>query len=116
MDIEHLGSERKRQMDGMARPRKCQAPGGDAETPLRGRARSWRGRCLSPLHGLRPEKNVPFHVARGTTMRIYHVLHTVLRRPMTCKNDFEAAGKWRMAACLCTKGLGSAYSCDATVV
>lgn len=34
MDVGHLGSERKRQMDRMARPRKCQAPwGGCWDTP-----------------------------------------------------------------------------------
>lgn len=56
--------------------------------------------------------NVPFQVVRGTTVRTQHVSHTVLRRPMTCKND---SGRRRNGG-LHTNGLGSVYACDAAVV
>lgn len=110
MDIGHLASERKRQMDGMARTRKCQASWGGWGGA--GQSQASEGALPEPCSRPLTCGNVPFQVVRGTTVRTQHVSHTVLRRPMTCKNDSGRRGNGGLH----TNGLGSVYACDAAVV
>lgn len=118
MDTYYLGTERKRQTEGTAGTRKCCGPCWEAGCPCLGTARSLRQRLPEPfLLSLNWEKcSLPlFHWESAAAMRIYHISHTVLKWPITCKNDLRPRGKRRAAAaCSCTGRLGTEYQCNAS--
>lgn len=109
----YLGTERKRPTDGTAWTRKCHGPCWEAGCPCLGTARSLRQWLPEPfLLSLSWEKrSLPlFHWESAAAMRVYHIYHTVLKWPITCKNDLRPRGKRRAAAaCLCAGRLGTAY-------